>query len=153
MENNFIIIKTLVQNKNDAIYQVKQKDTNKIFCLKKISEHSNKNNFNILQTTLEDIQKENNDWTLSKTFCMKYIDYWLEDKNYNMIKEDMNYLNKNMYILTEFYAKGDVMDYLEQLEKNKFVFTREFYSKKLNKNKKWYNIIDMLHLKIFWVIF
>jgi len=127
MENNFTIIKTLVLNKNDAIYQVKQKGTNKIFCIKKISEHSNKNNFNILQTTLEDIQKENNDWKLPKTFCIKYIDYWLEDKNYNMIKEDMNYLNKNMYILTEFYAKGDVMDYLEQLEKNKFVFTPQFF--------------------------
>ena len=126
-ENNFIIIKTLVLNKNDAIYQVKQKGTNKIFCIKKISEHSSKNNFNILQTTLEDIQKEDIDWKLPKTFCMKYIDYWLEDKNYNMIKEDMNYLNKNMYILTEFYVKGDVMDYLEQLEKNKFVFTPQFY--------------------------
>ena len=127
MENNFTIIKTLVLNKNDAIYKVKQKGTNKIFCIKKISEHSSKNNFNILQTTLEDIQKEDIDWKFPKTFCMKYIDYWLEDKNYNMIKEDMNYLNKNMYILTEFYAKGDVMDYLEQLEKNKFVFTPQFY--------------------------
>ena len=117
-ENNFIIIKTLVKDKYDAIYQVKEKDTNKVFCLKRISEFSNKNNFNILQTTLEDIQKENKDWDLPKTFCVKYIDYWIED---------MSYLNKNMYILTEFYEKGDVIDYLENLEKNNFVFTPEFY--------------------------
>ena len=106
MENNFIIIKTLVQNKFDAIYQV---------------------NYNILQTTLKDIQKENKDWILPKTFCMKYIDFWIENKNYNMIKEDTNYLNKNMYILTEYYSKGDLIDYLEQLEKNNFVFTPKFY--------------------------
>ena len=127
MENNFIIKKTLVQNKFDAIYQVKEKDTKKIYCIKKISEKTNKNNFKILLKTLDDIQKENKDWTLPKTFCMKYIDYWIEDKNYNMIKEDTNYLNKNMYILTEYYLKGDLIDYLEQLEKNNFVFTPKFY--------------------------
>ena len=127
MENNFIIIKTLVQNKFDAIYQVKEKDTNKILCIKRTSENSTKNNYNILQTTLKDIQKENKDWILPKTFCMKYIDYWIENKNYNMIKEDTNYLNKNMYILTEYYSKGDLIDYLEQLEKNNFVFTPKFY--------------------------
>ena len=127
MENNFIIIKTLAQNKFDAIYQVKEKDTNKILCIKRTSENSTKNNYNILQTTLEDIQKENKDWILPKTFCMKYIDFWIENKNYNMIKEDTNYLNKNMYILTEYYSKGDLIDYLEQLEKNNFVFTPKFY--------------------------
>ena len=127
MENNFIIKKTLVQNKFDAIYQVKEKDTKKIYCIKKISEKTNKNNFKILQTTLEDIQKENKDWILPKTFCMKYIDFWIENKNYNMIKEDTNYLNKNIYILTEYYSKGDLIDYLEQLEKNNFVFTPDFY--------------------------
>ena len=51
MENNFIIIKTLAQNKFDAIYQVKEKDTKKIYCIKKISEKTNKNNFKILLKT------------------------------------------------------------------------------------------------------
>ena len=117
-ENNFIIIKTLFEDKFDAIYQVKEKETNKIFGLKRISEYSNKNNFNIMKTTLEDIQKESEGWDLPKTFCMKLIDYWIED---------MNDLNKNMYILTQFYTKGDVIAYLENLEKNNFVFTPEFY--------------------------
>ena len=49
---------------------------------------------------------------------MKHIDYWIEY---------MNDLNKNMYILTQFYTKGDVIAYLENLEKNNFVFTPEFY--------------------------
>ena len=118
VEHNFIILKTLIQDKFDAVYQVKEKESNKIFCLKRISENSNKNNFNILPTTLDDIQKENEDWVFPKTFCMMHIDYWIDD---------INYLNKNMYVLTEFYKRGDVMAYLEQLEKNNFVFTPEFY--------------------------
>ena len=36
VENNFIIIKTLLEDKFDAIYQVKEKETNKIFGLKRI---------------------------------------------------------------------------------------------------------------------
>ena len=127
MDNNFIIIKTLFKNKYDAIYQVKEKETGKIFCIKKISEKSNKNNFNILQTTLEDIQKENGHWAFPKTFCIKYKSFWVENRNYNMLKEDTNYLYKNMYILTHYYYNGDILDYIEQLEKNNYKFTPEFY--------------------------
>ena len=127
MENNFIIIKTLFESKYDVIYKVKEKDTNKIFCIKKISEKSNKNNFYNLQTTLEDIQKDNKDWSLGKTFCIKYINFWIENRNYNMITEDVNYLNKNMYILTDYYNKGDILDYLEHLEKNNYKFCSEYY--------------------------
>ena len=127
MEKNFSIIKTIIKNKFDAIYKVKEKNTGQILCIKKISEKSKKNNFKILSKTLEDIQKENKDWTLPKTFCMKYINYWIENKNYNKLNEDMNYLNKKIYILSEFYPNGDIIDYLEQLEKNNFLFTPEFY--------------------------
>ena len=123
IENKFIIIKTIMKNKFDAIYKVKEKETGQIFCIKKISKKSNKNNFNILPTTLEDIQKENKDWILQKTFCMKHINYWTE----NRIKEDVNFSNKNIYILTQFYPNGDILEYLEQLEKNNFLFTPEFY--------------------------
>ena len=127
MENNFTIIKTLSKKNTDAVYKVKENATGKILCIKKISEKSNKNNFNNLKTILEDIQKYNTEWKLEQTFCMKYIKFWLEDKNFNLISEDRNYLNKNMYILTEYYKNGDVLDYLEKLEKHKFKFTSEFY--------------------------
>ena len=127
MENNFTIIKTLSKKNTDAVYKVKENATGKILCIKKISEKSNKNNFNNLKTILEDIQKYNTEWKLEQTFCMKYIKFWLEDKNFNLISEDRNYLNKNMYILTEYYKNGDVLDYLEKLEKHKFKFTSDFY--------------------------
>ena len=58
MENKFSIIKTIMKNKLDAMYKVREKETGQIFCLKKISKKSNKNNFNILEKTLEDIQKK-----------------------------------------------------------------------------------------------
>lgn len=127
IDNNYTIIQTLSKNKSDAVYKVTENSTNKIFCLKKISENSNKNNFNILITTIEDIQKNNIDWKFERTFCIKYINYWIENKNLNINKEDRNYIKKNIYILTEYYKKGDVLDYLFQLEKNNFIFTPNFY--------------------------
>ncbi len=127
MENEYTIIKTIYENKLDAIYQVKENKTGKIFCLKKISEKSDKNNFAKILTTLEDIQEENRDWRFDKTFCVKYIDYWVENKNNDSTNEASNYLNKNIYILTPYYKNGDLLDYLGQLEINNFIFTPEFY--------------------------
>lgn len=127
MENEYTIMKTIYENKLDAIYQVKENKTGNIFCLKKISEKSDKNNFRKILTTLEDIQKENRDWKFHKTFCVKYIDYWVENKNNDSLNADSNYINKNIYILTPYYKNGDVLDYLGQLEINNFTFTPEFY--------------------------
>ena len=127
MKNDFTIIKTLLEKKGDAIYKVKENKTGKIFCIKKISEKSSKNNFNILLTTLEDIQRESKDWNIGNNFCMKYITYWIENKNYDLINENIYYLKKNIYILSEYYKKGDILDYLEKLEKNNFKFTPAFY--------------------------
>ena len=127
MENDYTIIKTITENKFDAVYQVKENRTNKIFCVKKISEKTNKNNFYILLNTLEDIQKENKTWTFKKTFCIKYIDYWMENQNFNLVKKGVNYLNKNIYILTDYYIYGDIFDYLEQLEKKNYSFNSDFY--------------------------
>ena len=43
---------------------------------------------------------------------MKYIDYWIENENYNLIKEDVNYISKNIYILLEYYPFEDILNYL-----------------------------------------
>ena len=127
LENNFTIIKTLSKNKSDAVYKVKENASGKLFCIKKISEWSNKNNFHILPTILEDIQNYNRDWDFDKSFCMRYIKFWIQDNNFNLKKKDKIYLNKNLYILTEYYKKGDIINYLEQLEKNNFKFSPDFY--------------------------
>ena len=129
MEKDFIIIKTLTNYKFDAIYQVKEKKTNKIYCIKKISEKTKKNNFNLLPQILSDIQKESNNTNLElgHSFCIKIIDYWLEKQNFYLKEKNRNYFEKNIYILTDFYSSGDILDYLEKLEKINYRFTSNFY--------------------------
>ena len=62
-----------------------------------------------------------NDNELGEQFCMKYIDCWVEDENNEL-------LNKDLYILLDYYPFGDILEYLEKLEKNKnFKFTSDFY--------------------------
>ena len=58
---------------------------------------------------------------------MKYLDYWVENENFELIKEDINYLNKNLFLLLEYYPNGNISDYLEKLENNKYEFTLDFY--------------------------
>ena len=127
MDNDYTIIKTISKNKDDVVYQVKENLTKKIFCIKKISEKTNKNNFYTLLNSLKDIQKENRDWSFNKTFCMKYIDYWIENQKFNSLENDINYLNKNIYILTDYFIYGDIFDYLEKLNKKNYKFTSDFY--------------------------
>ena len=71
--------------------------------------------------------EETNDKKLGEKFCMKYIDYWIENENYNLIKEDVNYISKNIYILLEYYPFGDILNYLGLLERNNYKLTPDFY--------------------------
>lgn len=124
MEKDFSIIKTIKEVKYDAAYIVKENKTGKLFFIKKISKKSKKNNFSTIDTIFADMQNKNNnlsDNKLGEEFCMKYLDYWVENENNEL-------LNKNLYILLEYYPFGDILDYLEHLEKKKkFKFTPEFY--------------------------
>ena len=127
METDFIIIKTITSNKFDAVYKVKEKRTNKIFCIKKISEKSNKNNFILLPKILDDIQKKIDFLEISKKFCIEIIDYWIEEQIFYLKEKERNYSEKSIYILTQFYPTGDILDYLEKLEKINYKFTPSFY--------------------------
>lgn len=126
MENEFEVKKIIYERKLDAVYVVKEKKTGKIFCIKKISKKSKKNNFNIIQTIFDDFKKNDNN-KIGEKFCIKYLDFWIENENYDLLNEDINYGNKNLYILLEYYKYGDILDYLEKLEKNNFKFTNDFY--------------------------
>lgn len=46
MDNEFIILKTLKKNKLDFVYKVEEKNSQKIYCIKKINKNSAKNNIN-----------------------------------------------------------------------------------------------------------
>ena len=124
MEKDFTVIKTIKEWKYDAAYIVKENKTGKLFFIKKCSKKSKKNNFATIDTIFNDLQNKNtnlDDNRLGEEFCMKYIDYWAENENNEL-------LNKNLYILLDYYPFGDILDYLGHLEKNiNFKFTTEFY--------------------------
>lgn len=128
MENDFKILKTIKNLKFDAVYIVKEKKTKKIYCIKKNSKKSKKNNFETIYRIFNEMKNDDsNDNNLGEKYCMKYIDYWLENENYDLIKEDTNYIYKNIYILLEYYPFGDILDYLGLLERNNYNLTPEFY--------------------------
>ena len=127
MENEYNILKTIKSKKFDAVYKVKEKSSGKLFIIKKISKKSQKNNFNTFETLLNEMQNHKNNNELGSQFCMKCIDYWIENEDYELIKEDINYMNKNLYILLEYFAFGDILDYLQRLKDKKFKFTSNFY--------------------------
>ena len=100
MEKDFSVIKTITELKYEAVYIVSQSIFN---------DFQNKNN------NLDD------DNRLGEEFCIKYIDYWTENENNEL-------LNINLYILLDYYPFGDILDYLGHLDKKiNFKFTSEFY--------------------------
>ena len=80
METQYSIIKRIYEKKLDAAYIVKEKKTDKKYFIKKNSKKSKKNNFNTIQFIFDDMKKSSND-EIGEQFCMKYLDYWIENEN------------------------------------------------------------------------
>ena len=138
MENEYSILKTLQRNKLDSVYKVEEKRTGRIFCIKKIYKYSSKNNVNNLQKLFNDMKnkkinnKNNVDINkdnsfLGNEFCNYFIDYWIEEENSEIIYPDSVMPEKYLYILYNFYQNGDLLDFLEKLEKIEYNFTPDFY--------------------------
>ena len=123
-EEEFNQIKTLKSDKFSTIYKVQKIDTKEIFCIKKIVKTSPKSNIDNLKKITYDFKNNINN-ILSK-FCVQNIDYWIEKEDFKNFS-DINFCNKNLYLLTNYYENGDIFDYLEKLEKNKFIFNENFY--------------------------
>jgi serine/threonine protein kinase len=157
MENEFILIKTIKELNLDCIYKVKEKKTNKIFCIKKIRKNSQKNNVNNLQKLFNDMKNKNiipglkEESLLGSFFCNHYIDFWVEEENYDL-NENFYMPEKYLYILYPFYSNGDLLDYLQKLEKkpNK-KFTPDFYWDiifEMIMGVKYFHELGYLHLDI-----
>ena len=125
LEQEFTILKTLSQNKFDSVYKVEKNSNKKIYCLKKSYKSSYKNNFNTVESLYKDIVK--NEKSNYSKFINKYLDYWIEEEVYDLIENSTHFTDKNLYILTEYFPNGDLLDYLSKLEQNNFKFTEEFY--------------------------
>jgi serine/threonine protein kinase len=69
---------------------------------------------------------KNNINNILSRFCVQNIEFWIEKEEFKQFS-DLNFCNKNLYLLTNYYENGDIFDYLEHLEKVKFNFTEDFY--------------------------
>lgn len=130
MENDFTILKTLSIKKFDEVFKVEENKTKKIYCIKKTSKNSSKNDYKTIQKIFIDIYNNsstNNANKLGSEFFAEYLDYWFEEENYGLEEENLEYNSKNLFILMTYYPHGDILDYLEKLEQNNYKFTSSFY--------------------------
>ena len=160
MENEFDILKTIKTSKLDYVFKVREKKTNKVFCIKKICKNSHKNNVNNTQKLFNDMKIKNvydheliKDSWLGSDFCNHYIDFWVEDENYDInISRNLYIPEKYMYILYHYYPNGDLLDYLEKLEnEHNYKFTPDFYWDiifEMIMGLKYFHELGYLHLDV-----
>lgn len=125
MEKDFTILKTLSENKFDSVYKCIMNKNNKIYAVKKSYKTSCKNNISTVKQIYNDIN--NNSSSKGSSFCVNYLEYWVEEEIYDIIESSTHFTDKNLYILTEYYENGDLLDYLSKLEQHNYKFTPEFY--------------------------
>ena len=124
-ENDFNTLKTIKLDKFSSIYKVEEKETKKIFCIKKIVKTSPKSNIDSLKKITQDFKNNSNN--ILSQFCVQNLDFWIEKEEFNFLLSELNFCDKNLYLLSNFYENGDIFDYLEKLEEINFKFTEDFY--------------------------
>ncbi len=137
MENEYTILKTLKKSKLDFVYKVEEKNSKKIYCIKKIFKNSSKNNINNFLKLFNDMKNKiiyynifkdsSNNGNLRYDLCNHIKDYWIEDEYLDIAHSDLYIPEKYLYILYDYYPNGDLLDYLEKLERNNFKFNPNFY--------------------------
>ena len=124
-EEEFKLIKTIKQDKFSSIYKVQNINTKQIYCIKKIVKTSPKSNIDNLKKITADFRYNSNN--ILSQFCVQNIEFWIEKEEEYKHLSDLNFCNKNLYLLMNYYENGDIFDYLEKLEENQFNFTEDFY--------------------------
>ena len=125
MDKDFTILKTLSENKFDSVYKCLMNKNNKIYAVKKSYKTSCKNDLTTVKKIYNDLIS--NSSSKASSFCVNYLEYWVEEEIYDIIESSTHFTDKNLYILTEYYENGDLLDYLSKLEQHNYKFTPEFY--------------------------
>ena len=123
-ENEFNT-KKIQSGKFYTIYRAEEKRTNNIYCIKKIGKTSPKSNIDSIKKIVQDFSANSNN--ILNIFCVKYLDFWIEKEEFNPFLSDLNFCDKNLYLLTNLYENGDLLDYLGKLENMKYKFSENFY--------------------------
>ena len=124
-ENEFNALKKIKEDKFSTIYKVEEIKTKKLYCIKKIVKTSPKSNIDNLKKVTQDMK--NNSKNILSNFCVSILEYWIEKEVYNPLLSDLNFCDKNLYLLTNYYENEDIYEYLEKLEKMDYNFTENFY--------------------------
>lgn len=124
-DSQFKVLKRVKKGKYSTIYKVQEKKTNKVLCTKKIIKTSPKSNIDILKKITSDFIKNSNNMLYQ--FCEHYLDFWIEEEEFNPLLSDSNFSDKNLYLLTHYYENGDIFDFVGKLEIIQYNFTEDFY--------------------------
>ena len=160
-ENKFYDFKTITKDKLDCIYKVKEKSTNKIFCLKKLHKNSQKNNINNIIKLFNDLDNKKNVYSSNieirvnsyygYNFFNHFEDYWVEDEHLEIFNSNLYISEKFIYILYNYYPNGDLLDYLEKLENCNYNFSPDFYWDiifEMIMGLKYFHELGYLHLDV-----
>ena len=125
-EEEYTIIKTLCRGEQGTVYLCLRLKDKKKFAVKKTKFFTREFDYENMQSFVKDIEAYKQ---IGNEFVLKYVDFWLEDKN---ISEKKNYKmsmsHKELYIVTEYYEKGNLKEYLLKLkEKYKSKLTYAFF--------------------------
>ena len=118
-------MKTIKEDKFSTIYKIEEIKTKKLFCIKKIVKTSPKSNIDSLKKITQDFKNNSNN--ILSNFCVQNLEFWIEKEEFNPSLSDLNFCDKKLYLLTNYYENGDIFDYLEKLEKIEYEFSENFY--------------------------
>ena len=124
-DREFHTLKTIKEDKFSTIYKIEEIKTKKLFCIKKIVKTSPKSNIDSLKKITQDFKNNSNN--ILSNFCVQNLEFWIEKEEFNPLLSDLNFCDKNLYLLTNYYENGDIFDYLEKLEKIEYEFSENFY--------------------------
>ena len=109
-EEEYAILKTLCRGEMGTVYLCLRFKDKKKFAVKKSKFFSRKFDYENMNRFVKDIEEYNEE--PGKEFIIKYKDFWLEEEK----NEKKNFYNKDMFIVTDYYNKGNLKEFLSQLK-------------------------------------
>ena len=131
-EKEFFIIKTLEAGSFGIVYKCLNKLDNKIYAVKKSKKHSSVSDYYSIQNLITDFNLNKSD--KFSNFCVNSKECWLEGEVHEHTLSD-----DHLYITQDFCLFGDILNYLEKLER---VNTPE--NRMLNETFYWDLIFEMM---------
>ncbi len=120
-DEEFIILKTISKGEMGTVYLCRKLCDKKIYVVKETNFFSRKIDYFNTQNLIKDI--ENNKGKIGYEFIHKYIDFWIEKKNFNE-EENLSFFknnskSRNMYIVSDYCINGNLKEFINEVKNNK----------------------------------